>query len=472
MEEVYFGGQMDFSEDFPRIGDGGTAWAGGVDSPVFSIMMAVYNDTSLLNAAINSCLRQTCHSWELLILDNSDKNGEPWRMIENAMAYDGRIRGFRSERNLGWAKGSQVLLGHARGAYVTFLSADDCLCPGALSRIEEEVCRHDPDVVFVGNVYANYLGGRRVEKLGVMLPEYRLYVGGCRSEALVEIMKNVYYNSMFHYEKRSFLEENGMDFFEPYYGDCATMTYAITRAERMVVLPMAAYSLTMNTSQSTGNYGVSSQDYIFGSQWRSARALFQREGYDDRKGIGYVARRIFQNYVASLKALCIGRWRDKYMNPLEGVTLPDIVSELGTSLKSDDVGELFFLMGDMGFDALVKNVASIKIFPEKEILDAARGCWLEPLFRLVLGRRKMSRGEKLETMCDFILEEENIWCIGIYAFQKLAEQCGEEEWNSLDRLDQVHQKYERMKKGMVDDGKEIFVHGLDDGFSLRGRGMS
>lgn len=84
----------------------------------------------------------------------------------------------------------------------------------------------------------------------------------------------------------------------------------------------------------------------------------------------------------------------------------------------------------------------------------------------------MSRGEKLETMCDFILEEENIWCIGIYAFQKLAEQCGEEEWNSLDRLDQVHQKYERMKKGMVDDGKEIFVHGLDDGFSLRGRGMS
>ncbi len=445
LEEIYFGEQVDFSKDSHGMEDRGKSREQGAETPTFSIMMAVYNDTSLLNAAINSCLRQACQSWELLILDNSDKSEEPWRMIQNASAYDGRIRGFRSERNVGWAKGSQVLLGHARGMYVTFLSADDCLCPGALSRIEEEIGRNDPDVVFVGNVYTNYLGGREVERLGAVLPEYRLYAGGGRSQALVEIMKNVYYNSMFHYEKRSFLEEHGMDFYHPYYGDCATMTYAITKAERIVVLDMAAYCLTMNTSQSTGNYGVSSQEYIFGSQWRSARALFQQEEYDDQSGIYFMAARIFQNYVASLKALCIGRWRDRYMNPVEEVTLSDIIGELGTNLGSDDVGELFFLMGGKGFDELVKNVAAIKFFSEREVRDAARGSWVEPLIRLALDRRRMSLREKLEQICDFILKEENAWCIGIYAFQELADQCGEADWNFLrDKLERVLQKYQGM----------------------------
>lgn len=445
LEHIYFGEQRDFSKGLGGMADDGRAWPEGVETPLFSIMMAVYNDTSLLNAAINSCLRQTCTSWELLILDNSDRSGEPWEMIQNAMAYDGRIRGFRSERNVGWAKGSQVLLGHARGAYVTFLSADDCLCPGALLRIHEEIGKNHPDVVFVGNVFTNYLGGREVENLGVVWPEYRLYAGGSRSQALVEIMKSVYYNSMFHYEKRSFLEEHGMDFFEPYYGDCATMTYAITKAESIVVLDMAAYCLTMNTSQTAGNYGASSQDYVFGSQWRSAKALFQREGYEDVDGMHYVTDRIFQNYVASLKNLCIGRWRDRYMNPMEGVTLPDILEELGDSLKGDDIGELFFHMGSSGFHALVKNVAAIKFYPEKEIRDAVRGSWVEPLLKLVLGRRRMSPEERLESICDFLLKEENAWCIGIYAFQEWAAQCGEEACRLLgDRLERVLRKYQEM----------------------------
>lgn len=53
--------------------------------------------------------------------------------------------------------------------------------------------------------------------------------------------------------------------------------------------------------------------------------------------------------------------------------------------------------------------------------------------------------EKLENICDFLLMEENAWCIGIYAFQELADRCGEEDWNSLrDRLEKVLQKYQGM----------------------------
>lgn len=439
LQDIYFGEQIDFSHICR------TSSAERVEEPVFSIMMAVYNDTSLLNAAISSCLRQSFSSWELLILDNSDKSDEPWRMIQNAMAYDGRICGFRSEKNVGWAKGSQVLLEHARGKYVTFLSADDCLNPGALLRINEEIRKNHPDVVFVGNMYTNYLGGHEVESLGGILPEYRVYARGNRSEALAEIMRNVYYNSMFHYEKRSFMQQHGMDFFEPYYGDCATMTYAITKADRIVVLDMLAYCLTMNTSQSTGNYGISSGDYIFMSQWRSAKALFEREQYHDRVNVHYVADRIFKNYVASMKALCIGRWRDKDMNPVDSVTLDDIIMELGRNLESDEAGELFFLMGSSGFDALISNVANIKMFPGKDIEAAARDSWVYPLIRLVLGRRRLSFQEELDSICDLLLREENSWCIGIYTFQELADRCGDDELDVFrDRMEKVLVKYDRL----------------------------
>ena len=113
LQDIYFGELIDFS----RICESSSVER--VNEPRFTIMMAVYNDTSLLNAAISSCLRQNFSSWELLILDNSDKSEAPWKMIQNAMTYDKRIRGFRSEKNVGWAKGSQVLLGHAKGEYVT-----------------------------------------------------------------------------------------------------------------------------------------------------------------------------------------------------------------------------------------------------------------------------------------------------------------------------------------------------------------
>ena len=199
LQYIYFGEQIDFTNVY-EISDRKM-----VEDPVFTIMMTVYNDTSLLNTAINSCLRQSFSSWELLILDNSDKSNKPWSMIQNAMAYDGRIHGFRSEKNVGWAKGSQVLLQHAKGEYVTFLSADDCLNTGALLKIYEEIRKNHPDVIFVGNMYTNYLGEHEVKSIGEVLPEYMIYTGDNKSEALVEIMKKVYYNSMFHYEKRAFM---------------------------------------------------------------------------------------------------------------------------------------------------------------------------------------------------------------------------------------------------------------------------
>lgn len=410
------------------------------NAPVFSVMMTVYNDTSLLNSAINSCLRQSFPEWELLILDNSDTGEEAWRMIQCAAAREGRIRAYRSEKNVGWAKGSAVLLEHARGEYVTFLSADDCLHPDAFAWLREVVQQENPDVIFVGNAYTT-VNQQGAAFLGAISPEYRIYYNDNRPKSLLEIMKNVYYNSMFHYEKRQFLIENNLNFFSPYYADCATMTYAVKAAEKIVVLDKIIYFLTMNTSQSAGYYGKGSYEYIFLSQWRSVKSIFFSRGSEIcREEISYAAARIFNNLAVSLKALCSGKWRDKYMNGLQ-VTLTDIFGEMEALLSAGETGELFFLMGSEGIDKLVQNIASIRKYPVEEVEKAAEKSWLRSLFRITLWRRKLSETEKLDCLCEFLLEEENRWCIGFPALEVLQAHCGERAAAFREKIKKAQEKY-------------------------------
>ena len=250
---------------------------------------------------------------------------------------------------------------------------------------------------------------------------------------------------MLHYEKRTFMQQYGMDFFEPYYGDCATMTYAITKAEKIVVLDMVVYCLTENTSQTAGYCGISSENYIYMSQWRSVKALFEQEKHFDEYNVFYVAERIFQNYVSSLKALCIGKWRDRYATPVDKVTLDDIMKRLEENLKA--TGELFLLMGEKGFESLITNVESIKVFSDEDIEIAAQESWLCPLIKLVLKRSTLSHLEQLEAVCDFLLCEENTWCIGIYAFYELVEKCEhDEQVLCRDKLENVHMKIDELMK--------------------------
>ena len=45
-----------------------------VERLFFSVLMCVYNKTELLEYAIRSVREQSEHSWELLILDNSENS--------------------------------------------------------------------------------------------------------------------------------------------------------------------------------------------------------------------------------------------------------------------------------------------------------------------------------------------------------------------------------------------------------------
>ena len=284
---------------------------------LISVMMAVYNDVSLLPMAIESVRAQSYGDWELLIMDNSDSNPQAWEMLTEYRKSDERIRIFRSPGheghiNVGWPKASSLLLKEVRGDYVFFLAADDSLDEDAFLWVSEEAERHDPDVVWVGNAYMNYEGGE-VNLLDTAVAEYRYFTVAQRQEAVQYILANVYYNTMFHFCRVSFLREHHIDFFDPYYSDCAAMTAVLCMAERMVVLDRIVYYLTVNTSQTAGR--VTTTFYrMFAMQWRLLREVY--EDGDERKR--FAAARVLRNFNSNLTNLISGAaCRDEYMNPIE-----------------------------------------------------------------------------------------------------------------------------------------------------------
>ncbi len=79
--------------------------------------------------AINAVLAQTCHDWEWLIVN--DGSTDATAILLDALE-DSRIKVIH-QANAGASAARNAGLDHARGAYITFLDADDLLPPDALA---------------------------------------------------------------------------------------------------------------------------------------------------------------------------------------------------------------------------------------------------------------------------------------------------------------------------------------------------
>lgn len=393
------------------------------ERPLFSYMMATYNDDSLFNVAVNSLLNQSFTNWELIILDNSDKNPQLWEMIENAMYADKRIRGIKSDKNVGWPKAASICLQYVRGKYTTFLAADDCLCPDVLVKMSNILREEFPDILWVGNLFVEY-DSKGAVLLGERIPQEKIYGSENRSDAIAEIMKYIYYNSFFHYMRVDFLKKNKIDFFEPYYADCAGMTEAMAKAEKMISVNFPVYCLTTNTSQTQGAYTWDSYRFIFVNQWKSIKDVFIRENYKNYENIYFIVMRIFLNLLENIRILCLGRCRDIYMNRIEK-SGEEIIAQIENFLCNEDIEEMFRIMGEEGFDILIKNLKELK---ESNcffcIEDIEKSC-IEPVLQLALLDGEITYAQQIELLIQWLMNEKNPTCIGFYNFVRLLDEGGE-----------------------------------------------
>lgn len=94
------------------------------DTPIFSVLMPVFNSEQFVADAIKSILKQSFKDFEFLILDDAstDKSFEIIKDFENK---DPRIKVFQNEKNLGVVESRNKLINLSKGRYIAWIDSDD-----------------------------------------------------------------------------------------------------------------------------------------------------------------------------------------------------------------------------------------------------------------------------------------------------------------------------------------------------------
>lgn len=124
--------------------------------PYFSIVTPVYNGRRFLKQCVESVLKQTEESWELLLVDDGSTDGSA--ELCDSFCMDRRIRVLH-QKNQGQLKSREKGIAEAQGRYVLGLDADDYLEKSCLERVRKAAEESGSDAVFFGYCYTGLQKG-------------------------------------------------------------------------------------------------------------------------------------------------------------------------------------------------------------------------------------------------------------------------------------------------------------------------
>ena len=99
-------------------------------APAVSVLMAVYNCERFVEEAVRSVLTQSFTDFELIIVDDGSSDGS-LAILSRLAAADPRIR-LSSQPNQGIPRPANVMIGKARGRYLSLFDHDDVMVPQCL----------------------------------------------------------------------------------------------------------------------------------------------------------------------------------------------------------------------------------------------------------------------------------------------------------------------------------------------------
>ncbi|MBM4288286.1 MAG: glycosyltransferase family 2 protein [Deltaproteobacteria bacterium] len=109
--------------------------------PALSVIIPTFNRAALVREAIDSVLAQTCHDFELIVVDDGS-----WDQTAAVVAaYGSKIRLIRHTQRRGVSAARNIGADRARGEWLAFLDSDDLWLP---RKIETQLAyvRHHPEV--------------------------------------------------------------------------------------------------------------------------------------------------------------------------------------------------------------------------------------------------------------------------------------------------------------------------------------
>lgn len=101
------------------------------EHPLVSVVMPAHNAAGFISESISSIQKQTYENWELLVIDDASHDNTS-QLVEEFMAGDQRIKLHSLPANQGAGFARNIGIKASKGAYISFLDADDLWLPQKL----------------------------------------------------------------------------------------------------------------------------------------------------------------------------------------------------------------------------------------------------------------------------------------------------------------------------------------------------
>lgn len=137
--------------------------------PLFSIIIPVFNRSSIVSSTIDSVLNQDFKDFEIILLDDGSSDGIG-DTISNYIAEDGLI--FHTQPNSGVSAARNKGVSISKGKYLIFLDSDDHVTHTWLSDFEKKIKFNNPDIIYCAinkikeNSLVDYINPRNPYKDG------------------------------------------------------------------------------------------------------------------------------------------------------------------------------------------------------------------------------------------------------------------------------------------------------------------
>jgi hypothetical protein len=123
-----------------------------MNTPAITVLMTVYNGRTYLDEAVQSILAQTCHDFELLIINDGSTDDS----LALLRVYDDpRIRLIDQQPNQGIRNTLNRGLREARGRYIATMDQDDISAPTRLERLLARM-ESQPELALCGSAIETF----------------------------------------------------------------------------------------------------------------------------------------------------------------------------------------------------------------------------------------------------------------------------------------------------------------------------
>ncbi len=110
-------------------------------NPLFSVLVANYNNSQYLDECIDSIENQSYQNYEIIIVDDQSKDNSI-EVIEKRIRDNTRIKLFRNSKNKGCGYTKNRAISEAKGQIAAFVDPDDALANNALEEMANAFLSH------------------------------------------------------------------------------------------------------------------------------------------------------------------------------------------------------------------------------------------------------------------------------------------------------------------------------------------